>query len=128
MFDADFRNRGRHRWSDPGDDVPDSASPFETQTEDAGSVALPSLARLARWNWWAVVVSVPTLSLGMAAECCWNRRQRTATHLSFSDPLVVGSGIGWVVMLGFFCWLVSTKRAAAKQVALLTVWPAAFCC
>jgi ABC-type transport system involved in cytochrome c biogenesis permease subunit len=30
-------------------------------------VALPSLARLARWNWWAVVISVPTLTLGLAA-------------------------------------------------------------
>jgi hypothetical protein len=49
-----------------------------------------------------------------------------SVQLSFGDPLVVGSGISWLVMLGLFCWLVSTKRAAARQVALLTVWACGF--
>ena len=90
-------------------------------------ISLPSLARLARWNWWAVVVSVPTLTLGLAAGVLLGIvAKRSATQLSFGDPLVIGSGIGWLVMLGLFCWLVSTKRAAAKQVALLTVWACGF--
>lgn len=96
------------------------------QTMQEG-VALPSLARLARWNWWAVVVSVPTLTLGLAAGVLLGTiARREVAPVSFSDPLVIGSGIGWLVMLGLFCWLVSTKRAAAKQVALLTVWACGF--
>jgi ABC-type transport system involved in cytochrome c biogenesis permease subunit len=90
-------------------------------------IALPSLARLARWNWWAVVISVPTLTLGLAAGVLLGIVAKpNSVQLSFGDPLVVGSGISWLVMLGLFCWLVSTKRAAARQVALLTVWACGF--
>ncbi|MDA0283303.1 MAG: cytochrome c biogenesis protein CcsA [Planctomycetota bacterium] len=90
-------------------------------------VALPSLARLARWNWWAVVISVPTLTLGLAAGVLLGVVESDAeARLSFGDPLMIGSGVGWLVMLGLFSWLVSTRRAAAKQVALLTVWACGF--
>ena len=73
------------------------------------------------------MISVPTLTLGLAAGVVLGIVvNRTAAQLSFGDPLVIGSGIGWLVMLGLFSWLVSTKRAAAKQVALLTVWACGF--
>lgn len=90
-------------------------------------VALPSLARLARWNRWAVVISVPTLTLGLTAGVLLGLvARRAVTDLSFGDPLVVGSGIGWLVMVTLFGWLVSTKRPAARQVAMLTVWACGF--
>ncbi len=39
---------------------------------------------------------------------------------------MIGSGIGWVVMVSFFVWLLTTKRPAGKQVALMTVWACGF--
>ena len=90
-------------------------------------VALPSLARLARWNRWAVVISVPTLTLGLAAGVLLALVvRRGSAELSFGDPVVIGSSVGWLVMVSLFGWLLSTKRPAAKQVALLTVWACGF--
>ena len=88
---------------------------------------LPSLARLARWNWWAVVVSVPLLTFGMAAGVLLGLSTKTvSTPVVFSDPVVIGSCVGWLVMVGFFGWLVGTSRPVAKQVALLTIWACSF--
>jgi len=90
-------------------------------------VSLPSLARLARWNRWAVMISVPTLTLGLVAGVLLGLVARQATdNLSFGDPLVVGSSIGWLAMVVLFAWLIATKRPAARQVAMLTVWACAF--
>lgn len=88
---------------------------------------LPSLARLARWNRWAVVVSVPTLTVGMAAGVLLGVISRKAGGaIVFTDPIVIASGIGWSVMVALFVWLVSTRRPAARQVAMLTVWACGF--
>jgi hypothetical protein len=87
-------------------------------------VHLPSLPRLARWNRLAVVVSVPTLTLGMLAGVLLGQNQVLLDVVS--DPIVIGSGIGWLVMVGFFLWLLSTDRPAEKQVAMLTVWACGF--
>ena len=90
------------------------------------SMQLPSLARLARLNWWAVVVSVPLLTFGMAAGVLLGLTTKGVTGPIFSDPVVIGSGIGWLVMICFFGWLIRSNRPVAKQVALLTVWACGF--
>lgn len=90
---------------------------------------LPSLARLSSWNWWAIVLSVPTLTLGMGAGFMLGFAGRTpniSTSNVLADPVVIGSGISWLVMVGFFGWLVATQRPAGKQVALLTLWACGF--
>lgn len=93
----------------------------------AAGVQLPSLSRLACWNRWAVIVAVPTLTLGMAAGVLLGMAsERANASVEFADPIVIGSGIGWLVMVSFFGWLLGTKRPAAKQVALLTVWACSF--
>jgi ABC-type uncharacterized transport system permease subunit len=90
-------------------------------------LALPSLARLARWNWWAIVVSVPLLTLGMLSGVCLIFLSRGAPHhISWGDPIVVASGLVWLVMMAFFCWLLWTPRTAGKQVAWLTIWAFGF--
>ena len=88
---------------------------------------LPSLAKLGKWNWWSVVISVPLLTLGMASGVRLGfaaKNQQVA--FEFSDPVILGSGLGWVAMVGLFGWLIVTNRPAGKQVAMLTVWACAF--
>ncbi|MBI1310803.1 hypothetical protein GC176_05800 [bacterium] len=88
-------------------------------------VQLPNLARLERWNRWAVILSVPMLTLGMAAGVLLSA-QAGAAHVRLDDPVIAGSVLGWLVMFCFFAWLLGTKRPAARQVAMLTVWACSF--
>ena len=90
-------------------------------------VHLPSLAKLGQWNWWSIVVSVQLLTLGMASGVLLGfaaKEQQVA--FEFSDPVILGSGAGWLAMIGLFGWLIATNRPAGKQVAMLTVWACAF--
>ena len=88
---------------------------------------LPNLERLARMNWWAIVLSVPTLTLGMATGVglAWYSHQGEAP-ISFRDPVILGNSLAWLVMIVFFGWLLTTKRPTGKQVAWLTVWASGF--
>jgi ABC-type uncharacterized transport system permease subunit len=90
-------------------------------------VVLPSLARLARWNWWAVVISVPLLTLGLGSGVALGLKSKKAgAALSFSDPVVIGHGIVWLAMMSLFVWLLTTRRSTGKQVAALTLWAGGF--
>jgi ABC-type uncharacterized transport system permease subunit len=90
-------------------------------------VALPSLARLARWNWWSIIVSVPLLTLGLGTGVALGLKSRNAgSELSFSDPVVFGHGIVWLVMMSLFVWLLTTRRSTGKQVAAMTLWAGGF--
>lgn len=96
----------------------------QTLTE---GMTLPSLARIARLNWWAVVLSVPTLTLGMAVGVglgIWPKAGAEA--LRFSDPVIIAYGVAWLVMFGFFVWLLTTRRTPEKQIASLTIWAFSF--
>jgi ABC-type uncharacterized transport system permease subunit len=89
----------------------------------ASSLSLPSLATLSRLNWWSVVVSFPLLTLGMLTGIRLVYLSRhTQGPISFSDPLVVGSGIVWLLMVAFLAWLLRSDRVGGKQVALRTIW------
>ncbi|MFM9960334.1 MAG: cytochrome c biogenesis protein CcsA [Planctomycetaceae bacterium] len=90
-------------------------------------VMLPSLARLARWNWWAVIISVPLLTLGLGSGVALGlKSQEAGATLSFSDPIVLGHGVVWVAMMSLFVWLLTTRRSTGKQVAALTLWAGGF--
>lgn len=96
------------------------------QSPHAGLV-LPNLEKLARLNWWAVVVSVPLLTLGLATGVGlgWYARQ-AAEPVSFWDPVVLGSGVAWLVMVVFFAWLLQARHPVGKQIAWLTLWSCGF--
>lgn len=97
------------------------------KTASQPGLKLPSLARLAKLNWWFVVVSVPLLTLGIAAGVLLGfRSQMAVDHFEFTDPYIIGSGVAWLVMVSFFAWLLSTKRPVERQVAMLTVWACSF--
>lgn len=90
-------------------------------------VVLPSLARLAKWNWWSVVVSVPLLTLGLGSGVALGfQSKKTSAAVSFADPVVIGHGIVWLVMMSLFVWLLTTRRSTGKQVAALTLWAGGF--
>jgi ABC-type transport system involved in cytochrome c biogenesis permease subunit len=90
-------------------------------------MSLPSLGRIARLNWWAVVLSVPLLTLGMAVGVGLGlSTQRGESPLSFTDPVIVAYGVAWLVMIGFFIWLLTTDRSQDRQIASLSIWTFSF--
>lgn len=90
-------------------------------------MTLPSLGRIARLNWWAVVLSVPLLTLGMAVGVGLGlSTQQGDSPLSFTDPVIVGYGVAWLVMIAFFIWLLTTDRSQDRQIASLSIWTFSF--
>lgn len=90
-------------------------------------LALPSLERLSRLNWWAVILTVPLLTLGLLTGVILGLKTRGGeSSLSFSDPVIVGDGLIWLMMVAFFIWRLRTHRAAGKQVAWRTIWAFGF--
>ncbi|MBW3542284.1 MAG: cytochrome c biogenesis protein [Planctomycetes bacterium] len=87
-------------------------------------LTLPNLERLARLNEWAVLLSVPLLTLGMLSGVGlgWQMGEGSVT-VSFNDPVVIGSGVAWLILMAFFVWFSQTsrRRTSGKQVAWLTL-------
>jgi ABC-type uncharacterized transport system permease subunit len=93
-----------------------------------GALTLPSLERLARWNRWSLLLSVPLLTFGMIIGIGLTvaRRQLAAEEVTWLDPLVLVSGVGWLLMAAVFVWLLSHQRTPGRQVAWLTAWACGF--
>ncbi|MEW4529071.1 hypothetical protein [Maioricimonas sp. JC845] len=83
---------------------------------------LLSLESLARLNWWAVVISVPLLTLGMAIGV-WLLviAQQTPVSVPVNRPDFIVNGLLWVAMMTLFVWLVSSRRRAGRLVAWRTM-------
>ncbi|MBD3671926.1 MAG: cytochrome c biogenesis protein CcsA [Planctomycetaceae bacterium] len=92
----------------------------------AEGMTLPSLGRIARLNWWSVVISVPLLTLGMAVGVGLGLSTDGETSLSFTDPVIIAYGVAWLVMIGFFIWLLTTRRSQDRQIASLSIWTFSF--
>jgi ABC-type uncharacterized transport system permease subunit len=98
----------------------------QKQTLQEGAT-LPSLARLARLNWWAVMISVPLLTLGMLTGVLLGiQSKKGPVPFAFTDPVVLVSGVVWLCMIALFVWLLARPRTTGKQVAWLTVWAFGF--
>lgn len=95
----------------------------QTMTE---GMTLPSLGRLARLNWWSVIISVPLLTLGMAVGVGLGLSTEGEATLSFTDPVIIAYGVAWLVMIGFFIWLLTTSRSQDRQIASLSIWTFSF--
>lgn len=88
---------------------------------------IPSLEKLARLNRWSVMISVPLLTLGMGTGVGLGLYSKTSSEaVHFNDPVIIGSGIAWLVMFSLFVWLMATRRTTGRQVASLTLWAAGF--
>jgi ABC-type uncharacterized transport system permease subunit len=91
-------------------------------------LALPSLERLARLNRWALLVSVPLLTFGMLIGVGLTLLKQADLDVdsAWTDPVVVASGVCWLLMTGVFGWVLTGKRPQGRQVAWLTLWSCGF--
>ena len=92
------------------------------QTGQSGML-LPSLERLSRLNWWAVVLTVPLLTLGMLTGVVLGLYGQEGTAaISFRDPVILVNGVVWLIAVVLFVWLLQSGRHLGKRVAWRTVW------
>jgi len=90
---------------------------------------LPSLEWLEKLNRVAVLISVPLLTFGMVLGgglVLLGREDATLPQRVLRDPLVIGSGVCWLLMAGMFIWLLRSRVTPGRQVARLTVWSCGF--
>ncbi len=91
------------------------------------NLILPSLAKLQRWNRWAVMISVLLLTLGMAFGVLLGLYSDKGTAIvSFKDPVVIVSAIVWLATMVFFIRFIRTNRVEGKSVAWQTLWAFGF--
>ncbi len=97
------------------------------KTPDPDSLQLYSLERLGRMNWWAVVGSVPLLTLGMLAGVClaWKSRA-TSSPVDLFAPGFVVMYVLWLAMIILLGWLVTRSQSSGKIVAWRTLWACGF--
>ncbi|MEZ6045134.1 MAG: cytochrome c biogenesis protein CcsA [Planctomycetaceae bacterium] len=94
-----------------------------------GGLKLPNLEKLARVNWWSVLVSVPLLTLGMASGVIllfYLKKTDAAEELKLTDPVILVNGFVWLVMFLFFIRLLVKPGAKSRQVAWMTIWACGF--
>jgi ABC-type uncharacterized transport system permease subunit len=89
-------------------------------------LTLPSLERLERFNRWCVLVSVPLLTFGVATGLGLSAFANQSNVPTWTDPVVLGGSVTWLLMCGLFGWLLLQKRTPGKQVAWLTAWACGF--
>lgn len=88
---------------------------------------VPSLEKLSRLNRWSILISVPTLTLGMLTGVGLGIYSKTSAEpIRFADPVIIGNLLVWCVMVGVFFRLILTSRNTGRQVALLTFWSGGF--
>ncbi|GIX03973.1 MAG: hypothetical protein KatS3mg113_0979 [Planctomycetaceae bacterium] len=89
---------------------------------------LPNLERLARWNRWLLLFSVPCLTIGMITGfgLAVLRHRQWGETLSWSDPLIVIGLTSWFVMIGLLTWLMTHRHTPGRQMAWLTLWSTGF--
>jgi len=88
---------------------------------------LLSLETLSRFNWWAVILSVPLLTLGMATGVWLSLESaELATPIGLARWQFVVSGILWLGMAALFVWLLALRRPSGRLVAWRTMWACGF--
>lgn len=97
------------------------------QTMQPG-LTLPSLERLERFTRLAILVSVPLLTLGMVlgVVLVLQKHDGSTAQRVLGDPIIIGSGVCWLLMTGVFVWLLSKRGEPGRKVAWLTVWSCGF--
>jgi ABC-type uncharacterized transport system permease subunit len=90
-------------------------------------VELLSLETLGRFNWWAVILSVPLLTLGMATGVWLSLLSaESATPIGLARWEFVVSGVLWLAMAALFVWLLGLRRPSGRLVAWRTMWACGF--
>ncbi len=92
-------------------------------------LTLPNLERLEYFTRLAILTSVPLLTFGMALGAglvIVSHEDDAITQRVLHDPLIIGSGLCWLLMMGLFVWLLSSRGEPGRKVAWLTVWSCGF--
>ncbi len=91
-------------------------------------LTLPNLERLERVSRMAILISVPLLTFGMVLGVALVivKGGESMQERVLRDPLVLGSGLCWMLMTGMFVWLLSSRGEPGRKVAWLTVWSCGF--
>ncbi|MEK6260801.1 MAG: cytochrome c biogenesis protein CcsA [Planctomycetota bacterium] len=89
-------------------------------------LTLPSLERLERFNRWSILASVPLLTFGVATGIGLSVFAKQDAAPTWTDPVVLGGSVMWLLMCGLFAWLLSGQRTPGRQVASLTAWSCGF--
>jgi ABC-type uncharacterized transport system permease subunit len=89
---------------------------------------LPSLERLSRLNWWAIVVSVPLLTIGMVTGVGLSLLSggEIEAAVPLTHPSILISALVWTAMMALFVWLLVARRTPGRLVAWRTLWAASF--
>jgi ABC-type uncharacterized transport system permease subunit len=96
------------------------------QSSDGG-LELPSLERLSRLNWWAIVVSVPLLTVGVLSGVgliLFDTGPRLVDRLA--EPSIIISSLLWAGMMVLFVWVLAQPRSSSRLVAWRTAWACGF--
>lgn len=89
--------------------------------------SLPPLASLARYNRWAIIGSVPMLTIGLLSGIrLVFQARRTEVSYAWTDPIILVFSVLWCVMVLLFFWLIRAQSAYGRQVAILTAWACGF--
>lgn len=84
---------------------------------------LPSLAKLARLNRWALMISAPLLTVGMGIGIGLGVYVRKGAHaISFIDPVILAYEIVWVAMMISVIFMLRKNQPNQKHIAQLTIW------
>jgi len=86
------------------------------------SLHLFSLERLARLNWWLIVVSVPLQTVGMVTGLYMIHLSKSGNHPVDLMSITVGlNATVWIVMALLFGWILGAKNTAGRIVAWRTI-------
>lgn len=86
---------------------------------------LPSLESLTSTNRWLVIGTVLMLTIGLATGFIL-AFDKSADAFRWSDPIVAGTIVVWVIMVVAFAWLLKSKEQTGRQVARLTLLAGGF--
>lgn len=89
--------------------------------------SLPPLVTLSRYNYWAVMISFPMLTIGLLTGIGMAISSPVAKVIfSWKDPTVLGFIVVWSAMFALFIWLARKKTGHGRQIAMLTAWAFGF--
>jgi len=94
---------------------------------EAPGLKLFSLERLARLNWWSIVIAVPLLTLGLATGVLltW-LSQKTPMPVSLWRWPFLASGVSWLALVILFGWLLTSRHQTGRLVAWRTLLAGGF--
>ncbi|MFY9256658.1 MAG: cytochrome c biogenesis protein CcsA [Fuerstiella sp.] len=88
---------------------------------------LPSLERLTSLNRWLVISTVVMLTVGLLTGVILGASKKAAgSSFQWLDPVVIGTSVVWLFMVGYLLWLLTQKEQSGRQVARLTLMAGAF--